>query len=95
LFHTTHVPHELRFKIQECYFTIKPGCLPNCDVLFRCQVSWGYVCPALCVLLVVVSIAPPFAKMDVMNARKSKPFPEGGDDVAGDVKRNSVSSKRS
>ena len=42
------------------------------------QASWGYICPTLCVLLVVVSITPPFAKADVMDARSSKPFPEGG-----------------
>eukprot|EP00913_Durusdinium_trenchii_P023183 g21762.t1 len=41
------------------------------------KASWGYICPTLCVLLVVVSITPPFAKADVMDARSSKPFPEG------------------
>ena len=54
-------------------------CEENTGLRLGCisKVAWGYICPALCVLLVVVSIAPPFAKMDVMNARKSKPFPEG------------------
>ena len=54
-------------------------CEENTGLRLGCisKVAWGYICPALCVLLMVVSIAPPFAKMDVMNARKSKPFPEG------------------
>ncbi|CAK9063177.1 unnamed protein product, partial [Durusdinium trenchii] len=46
------------------------------------KASWGYICPTLCVLLVVVSITPPFAKADVMDARSSKPFPEGAGCVA-------------
>ena len=41
------------------------------------KATWGYICPALCVFLVVVSVTPPFAKVDVMNARSSKAFPEG------------------
>ena len=41
------------------------------------KAAWGYICPALSVFLVVVSVTPPFAKVDVMNARSSKPFPEG------------------
>mmetsp|Transcript_7498 Transcript_7498/g.13008 ORF Transcript_7498/g.13008 Transcript_7498/m.13008 type:complete len:627 (-) Transcript_7498:65-1945(-) len=41
------------------------------------KAAWGYICPALCVFLVVVSVTPPFAKVDVMNARSSKAFPEG------------------
>lgn len=42
------------------------------------KVMWKWICPSLCALLVLVSVTPPFAKVDVLNARTSKPFPEGG-----------------
>ncbi|CAE7345699.1 ubpA [Symbiodinium sp. CCMP2592] len=41
------------------------------------EVVWGWICPGLCLLLVIVSITPPFGKLDVMDAVSSKPFPEG------------------
>ncbi|CAJ1402873.1 unnamed protein product [Effrenium voratum] len=41
------------------------------------EISWGYVCPGLSAVLVVLSITPPFGKLDVMGARESKHFPEG------------------
>jgi len=41
------------------------------------EVVWGWICPGLCLLLVIVSITPPFGKLDVMDALSSKPFPEG------------------
>ena len=47
------------------------------DVACARQVVWGWICPGLCLLLVIVSITPPFGKLDVMDALSSKPFPEG------------------